>query len=106
MRIAILVTAALMAAASVASAAGDAAAGRKKARMCQTCHGMDGLSKHPQTPHISGQLESYLVKTLVDYRDGVRTDEMMSVVAPNLTEADIADLAAYYASIKITVTPP
>ena len=91
---------------ATAEAGGDPVAGRTKARMCQTCHGMDGQSKNPLSPHLSGQVEAYLVKSLVDYKDGVRTNEQMSVVAPNLSEADIADLAAYYASIKVSVTPP
>jgi cytochrome c553 len=86
--------------------AGDAAAGRKKAMMCQTCHGLDGMAKQPNTPHLSGQVESYLVKSLMDFKEGLRANEQMSVVIQTLKDEDIADLAAYYASIKITVTPP
>ena len=89
------------------AAAGDPAAGRQKALQCQACHGLDGLSKLPEAPNLAGQVEPYLVKSLTDYRDGGRKNEMMSVVAPNLTDDDIADLAAYYASIEVTVaTPP
>ncbi len=80
--------------------AGDIAAGRKKALQCQTCHGLDGLSKLPEAPHIAGQVEQYLVKAMMDYKDGHRKNDMMSLIVPMLSEADIADLAAYYASLN------
>jgi cytochrome c553 len=86
--------------------AGDAAAGRQKALQCQTCHGLDGLSKLPEAPHLAGQPEAYLVKSLNDYRHGARKNEMMSVVAPTLSDQDVADLAAYYAAIEIATKPP
>ena len=89
-----------------AASAADAAAGRRKAVQCQTCHGLDGLSKLPEAPNLAGQPEEYLVKSLNDYRTGERKNEMMSIVAPALSDADVADLAAYYASIKITVQAP
>lgn len=84
-------------------AAGDPKAGRKKALECQTCHGLDGVSKLPEAPNLSGQVETYLVKALNDYKSGARTNEMMSLVAPTLSDGDIADLAAWYASIEVTV---
>lgn len=96
----------LLALSSPALAAGDVAAGRKKALQCQTCHGLDGLSKHPEAPHIAGQPELYLVKSMNEYRQGVRRNEMMSIVAKELSDADVADLAAYYAAIEISATPP
>ena len=86
--------------------AGDAAAGRRKATQCQTCHGLDGLSKLPEAPHLAGQPERYLVKSLDEYRSGARSNEMMSIVAKMLSDQDVADLAAYYAAIEISVTPP
>jgi cytochrome c553 len=89
-----------------ASAAGDAEAGKKKAGQCQTCHGMDGMSKLPEAPHLAGQNPIYLVRTLNDYKSGARKNEMMNVIIGALTPEDINDLAAYYASIKVTVTPP
>ena len=91
---------------TAANAAGDVAAGRHKALQCQTCHGLDGLSKLPEAPHLAGQPEPYLVKSLDDYRTGVRKHDMMTLVAQPLTDQDIADLAAYYAAIAITATPP
>jgi cytochrome c553 len=97
--------AALAAALAVASQAqaADVKAGRQKALQCQTCHGLDGMSKIPEAPHLAGQLEDYLVKALKDYKSGARKNEMMSVVAPNLSDADMADLAAYYSAIQIEV---
>jgi cytochrome c553 len=86
--------------------AGDAAAGRQKALQCQACHGLDGQSKLPEAPNLSGQIEPYLVKALTDYKTGARQNDMMSLIAQPLTEDDIADLAAYYAAIAITVKPP
>lgn len=88
-----------------AQAAGDAAAGRRKAVQCQTCHGLDGLSKIPEAPNLAGQPEVYLVKSLNDFRQGVRKNEMMSIVSQALSDADVADLAVYYAAIEISVTP-
>ena len=91
--------------APAAQAAGDAAAGRRKAVQCQTCHGLDGLSKIPEAPNLAGQPELYLVKSLNDFRQGVRRNEMMSIVSQALSDADVDDLAAYYAAIEISVTP-
>jgi cytochrome c553 len=87
-------------------AAGDAAAGRRKALQCQTCHGLDGLSKLPEAPHLAGQPEPYLVKSLNDYRTGARRHDMMTIVVQPLTDQDVADLAAYYAAIEFTAKPP
>ena len=70
----------------LAAQAGDAAAGKKRATACQTCHGMDGLSKMPEAPNIAGQVEPYLVKQLTDYRDGKRSNEIMNVVAKDLSD--------------------
>jgi cytochrome c553 len=86
--------------------AGDVAAGRRKALQCQTCHGLDGLSKLPEAPHLAGQPERYLVKSLDEYRKGIRNDEMMKLVVKDLSDQDIADLAAYYSAIEISVKSP
>jgi cytochrome c553 len=86
-----------------ASPAGNVTAGRQKALACQTCHGLDGLSKLPEAPHLAGQPEPYLIKSLNDYRKGVRKNDMMSIVVQQLTDQDVADLAAFYAAIEVTV---
>jgi cytochrome c553 len=91
---------------SAPAAAGDVAAGRRKALQCQTCHGLDGLSKLPEAPHLAGQPERYLVKSLDDYRKGLRKHDMMTLVAKDLTDQDVADLAAYYAAIEISTKAP
>lgn len=79
----------------------DAAAGRAKAQMCMPCHGANGLAVAPNTPHIAGQPEPYLVEQLKAYRSGKRAHEVMVVVAKPLTDADIGDLAAWFASLEI-----
>ena len=88
------------------SAAGDVVAGRQKALMCQTCHGLDGKAKIPAAPSLAGQSATYLVKALNDYRSGARKNDMMSLVAPTLKDKDVEDLAAYYSAIEVTVMPP
>jgi cytochrome c553 len=87
-------------------AAGDVTAGRQKALMCQTCHGLDGKAKIPEAPSLAGQSATYLVKALNDYRSGARKNDMMSLVAPTLKDKDVEDLAAYYSAIEVTVSPP
>ena len=85
---------------NTALASGDPAEGRKKALQCQTCHGLDGVAKIPEAPHIGGQNEFYLIKSLRAYKDGLRKDDMMSIVVTDLSDDDIANLAAYYASLE------
>ncbi len=106
MRIGSLALAALLLGALPAAAGGDAASGRKRAAACQACHGLDGLSKLPEAPNLAGQVEVYLVKALREYRDGTRRNEVMNVVAKELTDADIDNLAAYYGGLQIEVLPP
>jgi cytochrome c553 len=107
MRSGLLVALAILSSAtSVPAEAGDVAAGRRKALQCQACHGLDGLSKLPDAPHLAGQPERYLVKSLDEYRKGRRNNEMMTLVVKDLSDQDIADLAAYYAAIEVAVTPP
>jgi cytochrome c553 len=83
-----------------------AKSGRQKALQCQGCHGLDGRAKIPGAAHLAGQEEVYLVKALKDFKTGRRQNEMMSVLAPGLSDQDIDDLAAYYASIPVTVGAP
>jgi cytochrome c553 len=92
--------------AAPAHAAGDIAAGRQKALQCQTCHGLDGLSKLPEAPNLGGQPEVYLAKSLDDFRKGIRKNDVMSIVVQQLSDQDVADLAAYYAAIEVTVKAP
>ena len=81
-----------------ALAKGDPNAGKAKSVTCQACHGVDGKAISPDYPNLGGQYASYLVKALRDYRDGRRTNVIMAPMAANLTDQDIEDLAAWYAS--------
>jgi cytochrome c553 len=104
-RMTVVCGAALVAASGIA-VAGDAAAGKAKAVKCQACHGLDGISKLPEAPHIAGQPEPYIIKSLRAYRQGARKDEMMSLVAKQLNNQDIEDIAAYYSAIEFSVKVP
>lgn len=88
---------------NAAIAAGDAAAGQAKAASCAACHGADGIAAVPAYPSLAGQNEAYLVSATQAYKDKQRQGGMaaiMTVQAANLSEQDIADLAAYYAAMK------
>lgn len=92
-----------MAAASNASA-GDAKAGRAIVEeKCVVCHGLEGIAKIAEAPNLAGQNETYLNAQLNGFKSGARQSEMMSIVAQALSDNDIANLAAYYSSIPITV---
>lgn len=80
--------------------AGDAAAGKIKSQTCAGCHGMNGTSNNPMYPNLAGQKENYLEKAIKDYRDGKRSDTMMSSMVKGLSDTDVADLAAFYAKQK------
>jgi cytochrome c553 len=97
---ALLIT--LACAAPVAHSA-DPAAGRDKAVTCRPCHGLDGLSRRPDAPNIAGQVEIYLRSQLRKYRSGERPHPVMGVVTRVLSDADIEDLAAFYAGIRVRV---
>lgn len=88
------------------AAAGDAAAGKEKAEMCQSCHGLDGITSLPDAPHIAGDSEIYIVSQLNAFRSGAREHEQMSVIASSLSDEDIADLAAWYSSIEVEAKMP
>ena len=84
--------------------AADAVAGKAKAEMCALCHGPLGLSQLPDAPNLAGQPVIYLTGQLKNYRSGKRQHEVMSVIAKPLTDQEIDDLAACYASIQISAT--
>ncbi len=92
----------LLAGAVAAEVVGDPEAGRNLAGQCRTCHGIDGFAKIPIAPHIGGEPAGYIAAQLTAFRDGVRTHEMMSVVAKSLSDQQIWDLAAWYGSHKAT----
>ena len=106
MRGLILGLAALVVPSPFAQAAGDSTAGRAVMVKCQSCHGKDGLAIENWSPNIAGQKQDYLVRSLKAYKAGDRKSGMMSVVVRSLSDEDMANVAAYYAAIKITVEVP
>lgn len=83
---------------AIAFSAGNAAAGKTKSEVCQACHGPTGQSVEPIYPNLAGQHQDYLAKTLEGFRDGSRQNAIMNGFAANLSDADIEDLSAWYAS--------
>lgn len=80
---------------------GDVALGKTKAAACAGCHGEDGNSPADSGfPRLAGQYESYLIKTLQDYKSGKRKHAIMNGIAAGLNEMDIENLASFYASQK------
>lgn len=87
-------------AAHASLAQGDAAAGKSKSAPCAACHGADGNSSNPLWPNLAGQHAAYMVKQLEAFKSGERKDPLMSPMAAGLSEKDMQDLAAYFASQK------
>lgn len=79
-------------------AMGDADAGQGKAAVCAACHGIDGNSIIPNWPKIAGQHESYLQRQITLIKSGDRPVPEMAGIVINLSDQDIADLAAYFSS--------
>jgi len=97
-KLAIAVAATIMMASPVF--AGDVEAGKAKSMMCSACHGASGISAIPMYPNLAGQKEMYLAKQLKDFKSGKRNDPTMKGMVAGLNDADIANLAAYYSSLK------
>lgn len=86
---------------------GDAAAGRKIAtRVCQVCHGANGIAKLPEAANLAGQDPGYLTRQLAAFHSGDRKNETMQAVSQMLNPQQMSDVAAYYGGIKIEVKPP
>ncbi|CAM3149877.1 c-type cytochrome [Moritella viscosa] len=84
---------------AVVSAA-DIAAGKLKVAMCAACHGAAGISSVPMYPNLAGQKAMYLAKQLKEFKSGKRQDPTMKGMAMTLSDTDIANISAYYASLK------
>lgn len=82
-----------------AHAAGDPAAGQAKVAVCAACHGADGNSANPEWPKLAGQHQGYTVKQLKEFKAGKRENAMMAPMAMPLSEQDMSDIGAYYASV-------
>jgi cytochrome c553 len=78
--------------------AADIEAGKAKTIVCQACHGPDGNSLNPIWPKLAGQHASYLLKQLRDFKAGNRTDPTMQGMVAALSDDDMVNIAAYYAS--------
>ncbi|WP_044873408.1 c-type cytochrome [Pseudomonas sp. LFM046] len=87
----------------MAHAAGDAKAGQAKAAVCGACHGPDGNSAAPNFPKLAGQGERYLLKQMKDIKAGNRTVLEMTGLLTNISDEDLADIAAYFSSQKGSV---
>ena len=70
------------------------------AATCSACHGQNGISVSPSWPTLAGQHEDYLEHALKQYRDGTRKDPVMGPLAANLSDAEIAALAAWFAGLE------
>ncbi len=84
---------------------GSAEAGKAKSVLCSGCHGVNGEGKNmpdgqPSFPRLAGQVPGYFIKAIYDYKKDLRNDAMMGAIAKGLTDIDIANLAAYYTSLK------
>ena len=86
---------------SLAQAA-DVAAGKAKAEICAGCHGDNGISQTENIPSLAGQLDQYIQWQLVFFRAGARKNEQMQPIVEQLSNEDIRNLGAYFASL----TPP
>ncbi len=98
-------TALTLTAGILTAAAADVDAGRAKAQQCIACHGDSGISPSGAFPNLAGQHAEYLVQTLRDYKSGARKNEVMGALVGALSEEDMQDIAAFYASQPGLFTP-
>jgi cytochrome c553 len=85
--------------AGASQAAGDSAAGKAKAAGCGGCHGANGEGVKPN-PALAGKPEADIVQALKDYKSGKRVNPVMKSLATPLSDTDMANLGAFYASLK------
>jgi cytochrome c553 len=85
---------------SQVSAGGNIESGKAKSAVCASCHGVDGISPAPIYPHIGGQYADYLLHSLRGYKSGERKNVIMQGMVMALSDNDLKDLAAYYASLS------
>jgi len=82
-----------------ALAAGSATAGQEKATACKACHGPEGISSSQSIPNLAGQKEAYMVNQLKAFRAGDRKSPIMAAIAGQLSDTDIANLAAFWTGL-------
>jgi cytochrome c553 len=78
---------------------GDAAAGKTKATVCMACHGPAGVAPVPMFPNLAGQKAEYLYWALVEFQRAARPDSPMTAQVAKLSDADMRDLAVYFATL-------
>ncbi|OUS27343.1 cytochrome c4 [Gammaproteobacteria bacterium 45_16_T64] len=93
----------ILSTAGIAEAAGNAEAGKTKAALCAGCHGADGNSMIPSFPKLAGQNERYFIKQINDIKSGSRDVVAMAAIVGGLSDQDVADIGAYFASQTIKV---
>ena len=87
--------------------AGDLEAGKTKAeKSCAVCHGLDGQATVPLAAHLSGQQKDYLIIQMRAYRSGQRQHQQMSIIAKQLTNEEIDNLAEWYSNISVIIEAP
>jgi len=92
---------------SIQGFADDLSPGQKKAdAACALCHGPFGIATLPNAPNLAGQQAIYLNEQLKNYRSGKRQNEVMNLIAKNLTDIEITQLSAWYSTIKVTAELP
>ena len=92
------VSVALLILCSTGYAAGDANAGKEKANACTSCHGVDGQGGSEPNTKIAGMSVGNFKKAMLAYKSGEKNNAMMQMFAKKLSDQDVDDLAAYYAS--------
>lgn len=100
MKIMLITATSLACLVSATTLAADAAAGAKKAEICFGCHGPEGNSDIPAHPNLAGQQAIYLANQLTAFRSNTRSNTLMNGIAKDLGDADIQNLAAYFAGRK------
>jgi nitrite reductase (NO-forming)/hydroxylamine reductase len=86
--------------------AADLEAGKQRATTCFGCHGAEGVSLNPKYPNLAGQSVEYLVKQLNAFRNGDRKDAIMSPMASNMSDADVENVAAFFAGLGAVSQQP
>jgi cytochrome c553 len=81
---------------------GDAAAGQAKSAMCGGCHGADGNSPNPSWPKLAGMPAAHQLKQNLDFKQGLRNDPMMGGIVMALSDQDLADISAFYATQSVS----
>jgi cytochrome c553 len=89
------------------TARADPALGKAKVQaVCSVCHGMNGIGINPDVPNLAGESVNYLEKQLKAFKSGERKQEQMSIIAKDLSDDDMRNIAEWYSTLKVTVEEP